>query len=301
MTAAPNYVTDLPVLPLRAPATHKHRQGRISIVGGNTGMAGAALLAGLGALRGGAGLVRLSCSRDTRLAVNAFEPAIMTHDVMENETGNFDDPVGFGHEWADVLAIGPGLATTHPLRLIQEFARIQKPQVWDAGMLGLLAAQSREIHKGIGKARESAATIVTPHEGEMSRLLASAGLPACNPGDEQSRISSAIEYAGFSAMTVVLKGHRTVVSDGIRIFVNTTGNPGMATGGMGDVLTGLIAALVGQGLDAFDAACLGVHVHGAAADRLARNIGSIGFLAREVADALPASMAEASRPKVGFC
>ena len=289
------------MLPPRATSTHKHRQGRILIIGGNTGMAGAALLAGLGALRGGAGLVRISCSRDTRLSVNAFEPSIMTQDVLESEMGVFDDPVGFGHEWSDVLAIGPGLATTHPARLIQEIARIPKPQVWDAGMLGLLAVQSREDHRAICKARGSAATIVTPHEGEMSRLVASAGLPACSSGDEQGRVSSAAEYANFSAMTVVLKGHRTVVSDGVRAFINTTGNPGMATAGMGDVLTGLIAALVGQGLNAFDAACLGVHVHGAAGDRLARNIGPIGCLAREVADALPAAMADASRPKIGFC
>lgn len=301
MTAAPKFVSDLPSLPSRSHSAHKHRLGRIAVIGGNTGMAGAALLAGLGALRGGAGLVRMSCSRDTRLAVNAFEPAIMTHDVIENETGIFDDPVGFGHEWADVLAIGPGLSSTHPARLIQEFARIPKPQVWDAGMLGLLAAQSRENHKAICEPRGAAATIVTPHEGEMSRLVASAGLSAFRAGNEESRISCAIEYAGFSTMTVVLKGHRTVVSDGVRVFINTTGNPGMATAGMGDVLTGLIAALVGQGLDVFDAACLGVHVHGAAADRLARNIGPIGFLAREVADALPAALADASRSKIGFC
>lgn len=263
-------------------------------------MAGAALLASLGALRGGAGLVRIYCSRDTRLAVNAFEPALLTHDVRENETGHFDELTGFENGWADVLSVGPGLASAHAARFVKVIASVPKPQVWDAGMLTSLAAQSRESQIAICLARGPATTILTPHEGEMSRMLESGKLPAKLTGDEASRVQCAVAYAAFSRAIVVLKGHRTLVTDGSQIFINTTGNSGMATGGMGDVLTGLIAALVGQGMRAFDAACLAVHAHGAAADRLAKNVGPVGYLAREVADALPLAIAEASRAKIGF-
>jgi NAD(P)H-hydrate epimerase len=118
--------------------------------------------------------------------------------------------------------------------------------------------------------------------------------------DDAARLAAAHEYACFADATVVLKGHRTVVCTAEQAYINTTGNPGMATGGMGDVLTGLIAALLGQGLSAFDAARLAVHAHGLAADRLAKAVAPFGYLAREVADAIPAALADATRPRLGF-
>ena len=118
--------------------------------------------------------------------------------------------------------------------------------------------------------------------------------------DHDTRLRFAHEYARYAGVTVVLKGHRTVVATADQAYVNTSGNAGMATGGMGDVLTGLIAALIGQRMSAYDAARLGVYVHGLAADQLANRVGPVGYLAREVADAVPAALVSASQPKVGF-
>jgi NAD(P)H-hydrate repair Nnr-like enzyme with NAD(P)H-hydrate dehydratase domain len=165
----------------------------------------------------------------------------------------------------------------------------------------------------------------------MARLRKGARLPELVGDSDETRRRIAHEYACLAGVTVVLKGHRTVVctpatgegggrhespfrpptvvctpaageaTDGPALhYINTTGNPGMATGGMGDVLTGLIAALLAQGMSAFDAARLGVFVHGLAADRCAKQIAPIGYLAHDVADALPAALHEASRPRMGF-
>ena len=142
--------------------------------------------------------------------------------------------------------------------------------------------------------------VVTPHPGEMARQRRFAGLEPRDEENDRTRLLCASEFARAAGLVAVLKGHRTVVASPQAAYVNTTGNPGMATGGMGDVLTGLIAALIGQGLSAFDAACLGVHVHGAAADLLAKSVAPVGYLAREVADTLPTTLAEAGRPRMGF-
>jgi len=134
----------------------------------------------------------------------------------------------------------------------------------------------------------------------MARLRRGAGWDTVADQTDEARLATAFEFARLSGTTVVLKGHRSVVCTPDEAYVNTSGNPGMATGGMGDVLTGLIGALLGQGLSAFDAARLAVYCHGAAADQCAQQTAPIGYLAREVADALPATLARASRPSVGF-
>ncbi|RMF72377.1 MAG: NAD(P)H-hydrate dehydratase [Planctomycetota bacterium] len=144
------------------------------------------------------------------------------------------------------------------------------------------------------------AMIVTPHPGEMARLRAAAGMPELKGDDDETRLRVAHEYAIRSGATVVLKGHRTVVCTSDRAYINTTGNPGMATGGMGDVLTGLIAALLGQGLEPFDAGRLAAHVHGAAADLCARRVGPVGYLARDVAEHIPPALAQVISAPIGF-
>lgn len=298
----PNPTTEIPTLPPRAANTHKGQVGRVAIVAGSRGMSGAAILTGRGALRGGAGLVRIYCPESVQPVIAAGEPCFMTVPLEETPHGQLappaDETIRALHEWATSLAIGPGIGvsrqTTESLwSLIKES---QAPVVVDADGLNSLAEHPRG---DLGRLAE-APTIVTPHPGEMARLRKAAGMNALNGDDDQTRLRIAHEFACRSGTTVVLKGHRTVVSTADQAYINTTGNPGMATGGMGDVLTGLLAALLGQALNAFDAARVGVYCHGLAADLCAKRIGPVGYLARDVAEMLPAALATAANPRMGF-
>lgn len=303
----PTMVTDVPDLAPRRPETHKGQVGRVVIVAGARGMSGAAVLCGLGALRGGAGLVRVLTPEDVWPIVAAAEPCLMVCPLDEGGGGrepNADSsdassrPQSFPDH--DVLAIGPGLGQHEAARaLVGRALQTQGPLVLDADGLNLAAALDHP-DRPVWAGREGRATVLTPHPGEMGRLRRAAGMSESKGSHDATRTRSAHEYARYSGATVVLKGHRTVVCTADRAYVNTTGNPGMATGGMGDVLTGLIAALFGQGLDAFDAARLGVFTHGLAGDRCAERIGPTGYLARELADQIPAALDRASRPRVGF-
>lgn len=296
----PAVTNEVPVLPTRPPAMHKGQAGRVAIVAGSRGMSGAALLSALGALRGGAGLVRVYCPGSILPIVAAGEPCLMTVPLPEDEAGHVALPstTVLDLKWADVLAIGPGLGQADSVgdtvaRVLAEFAG---PLVVDADGLNTLAPRGPSVWS----ARTGRPTIITPHPGEMARLRAGAGLGGMTGDDDATRLQGAHEYAAQTGLTVVLKGHRTVVCTPTDAYVNTTGNAGMATGGMGDVLTGLAAALLAQGLRVFDAARLAVHVHGLAADHCARDVGPVGYLARDVADAVPRALAEASRPRIGF-
>jgi NAD(P)H-hydrate epimerase len=202
------------------------------------------------------------------------------------------------HAWATSLAIGPGIGvspqTTELLwSVIEEFDR---PAVVDADGLNSMATHPRGDLDYLG----DAPTVVTPHPGEMARLRKAAGMSALDGNDDETRLRMAHDFSRHSGAVVVLKGHRTVVCTRDLAFINTTGNPGMATGGMGDVLTGFIAALLGQGLDSFDAARLGVYCHGLAADICAKRIGPVGYLARDVAEMLPAALAQVAAAKMWF-
>jgi hydroxyethylthiazole kinase-like uncharacterized protein yjeF len=297
----PTPTTEVPRLPPRPDTTHKAQVGRIAIVVGSRGMSGAACLSGLGALRGGTGLVRVCCPESILAIVAASEPCLMTLALAEGAEGRISPaalPVLLESlQWADVVAIGPGLGLGDSVaevvsRVLAEFPH---PVVIDADGLNNLATQEQWW-----STREGRQTVVTPHPGEIARLRRGAGLDTDPEQTDEARLAAASEFATLTGTTVVLKGHRTVVCTADQAYVNTTGNPGMATGGMGDVLTGLIAALIGQGLNAFDAARLGVYTHGAAADDCAKRIAPVGYLAREVADGLPAALARASQPTVGF-
>jgi NAD(P)H-hydrate epimerase len=297
----PTPTSDVPRLSPRAETTHKAQVGRIAIIAGSRGMSGAACLSGLGALRGGAGLVRVCCAESILPIVAASEPCLMTMPLAEDAEGRIS-PAALPHllgslKWADVVAIGPGLGLGGGVaevvsRVIAESAN---PVVIDADGLNNLSEQPQWW-----SARRGRVTVVTPHPGEIARLRRGAGLDTDSEQTDDARLKTAFEYSALTGTAVVLKGHRTVVCTPDEAYVNTTGNPGMATGGMGDVLTGLIAALLGQGLSAFDAARLSVYVHGAAADECARRIAPVGYLAREVGDAVPAALAKTCLPRVGF-
>lgn len=297
----PTPIGDVPQLPPRPDTTHKAEVGRIAIVAGSRGMSGAACLSALGALRGGAGLVRVCCVQSIQSIEAASEPCLMTLALAEDAEGRICPeaiPLLLDSlKWADVTAIGPGLGQSDGVAEVVSavLAGFDGPLVIDADGLNTIAPLPQWWSK-----RQRRPTVITPHPGEMARLRSGAGLDPASEQTDQARLATAFEFARLSGTTVVLKGHRSVVCTPDEAYVNTSGNPGMATGGMGDVLTGLIGALLGQGLSAFDAARLAVYCHGAAADQCAQQIAPVGYLAREVADALPGALARASQPRVGF-
>ncbi len=304
----PKLTTDVSALPPRPPTMHKGMAGRVAVIAGSRGMSGAAILTGLGALRGGAGLVRVCCTDAVQRAVAAAEPCLMTVALPEEPDGGIASGAAgrLDAKWADVIAIGPGLGQGPAIaELVNSVLRDhQGPAVVDADALNTLAAgiggAPGSFARNLWRARADRATVVTPHPGEMARLRKAAGLAELSANDDTTRLKIAHEYACHAGVTVVLKGHRTVVCAPTDAYINTTGNPGMAAGGMGDVLTGLIAALLGQGVSAFEAARLGVYAHGLAADHCAKHVGPTGYLAREVADELPGALLEACRPKIGY-
>ncbi len=297
----PAVVTDVPALSPRAETTHKGEAGRVAILAGSRGMSGAAVLCGLAALRGGAGLVRVYAPASIQPIIAMSEPSLLTTALDEDESGRIraSGLAAIDLSWPDVIAIGPGLGRSAEVARVVTglLERYLGPVVIDADGLNNIAGNTREDWQRYLSRR----SVITPHPGEMSRLRRGMGLPDVPVfHEDHARIEIAHEFARLASTTVVLKGHRTVVCTAGEAYINTTGNPGMATGGMGDVLTGLIAALLGQGLSPFDAARLAVYAHGAAADHLARQRGPVGYLAREVADGIPAALAEACRPRVGF-
>ncbi|MBI3760170.1 MAG: NAD(P)H-hydrate dehydratase [Deltaproteobacteria bacterium] len=304
-------IDDVQKVPRREATAHKGDSGRVAIIAGSRGMSGAAVLCGLGALRGGAGLVRVICPAEIQATVAASEPCLMTVPISDDEAGvpGMFDKLQPLLSWASAVAFGPGLGlerlTLNNYSTVMQ--ECEAPLVLDADGLNVLAEIPEWVEAGPTSAsrcwwkfREGAPTVITPHPGEMARLRKALRLPERELVKDDERVEVATEYAGLSNSIVVLKGHHTVVTDGSRVYVNQTGNSGMATGGMGDVLTGLIAALIGQGLPPFDAACLGVYVHGKAGDLAAERIGPVGFLAREVADLIPAALAVANLPRIGF-
>ncbi len=288
MPAEP-FPSGLPRLPRRDRDAHKGHFGLALIVGGSRGMGGAAALAGMAALRGGAGLVRLAVPDVCLETVAALEPCYMTVPLASDRRGRIALdalPQILRHaEPATVVALGPGLGCSLGLEAVvgRLFETLPVPLVLDADGLNALAARQNRAGQVAGP------RILTPHPGEFARLC------GMKPRGEEERMEAAAQLAARFGAVVVLKGHRTVVSDGRRTAVNTTGNPGMATGGSGDVLTGLIAALVGQNLGPFEAARLGVFLHGLAGDIAAESLGEESLIAKDLVAYLPAAMARYGR------
>jgi len=270
----------LPRLPPRRPDAHKGDFGTALIVGGSRGMAGAVALAGMAALRGGAGRVRLAVPDVVLDTVAGFEPSYMTAPLPSDSAGRIGSKA-FDHiielaETATVVACGPGLGRSLELDQIavRLYREIAKPMVFDADALNALATEPEMlVHPGGPR-------ILTPHPGEFARLIDGKLAP-------ELRAEAAVQLAARCGIVVVLKGHRTLVTDGARRAINATGNPGMATGGTGDVLTGLIAALACQHLEAFDAARLAVHLHGLAGDLAAEELGEVSLVASDLILFLP--------------
>lgn len=269
-------------LPARAPEAHKGTYGRVLVVGGSARFPGAPKLAALGALRSGAGLVRLLVPACIFPAVASsaleFMPAALPDRDGALDASAFEPLMEFAQD-ADVVAAGPGLTAAegvaHLVRRLLEVC--DRPLVLDADALNVLRGQ----HGLLRGAR--APVVITPHPGELARLL------GVSPSEVQrARLEVARSTARLIGAVTLLKGARTVVaSPEGRVVVNPTGNPGMASGGMGDVLTGAVAAFIAQGLVPFEAAWVAAYVHGLAADLLAEERGDRGLLAHDVADRIP--------------
>ncbi|WP_420066054.1 bifunctional ADP-dependent NAD(P)H-hydrate dehydratase/NAD(P)H-hydrate epimerase [Pectobacterium colocasium] len=246
----------------RPAGQHKGDNGRLLVVGGNAGFGGAVLMAADAALHSGAGLVRVLTHKQYQSTFLIARPELM---VQEMTT----DTLRQGLEWADVVVIGPGLGQDewgkNALRLAEN---CNKPMLWDADALNLLAINP---HKRQNR-------VLTPHPGEAARLL------NCRISDiESDRLLAATRLAKRYGGVVVLKGAGTlIVSERDEVAIADVGNPGMATGGMGDVLSGIVGGLLAQKLSLYDAACAGSVVHGAAADGLAARRGTRGMLATDL-------------------
>lgn len=275
---------NLPLLPVRRPDSHKGDYGRCLLIGGSRGMTGAITLAGVAALRSGAGLVQLAVPDTCQPIVAGYEPSCMTLALPSDEQGQIAHPaqstLGPRLAWATVAAIGPGLGRSPDLDALVRwlYTTVAAPLVVDADALNALADQQELLVAAPGP------RILTPHPGEFQRLVAAAGPFARAAAEPRAR-----ELAARVGGVVVLKGHRTYITDGSRAATNGTGNPGLATGGTGDVLTGVIAALLGQGLSPFDAAVLGAHVHGLAGDIAVAELGQVSLMASDLPRYLPAA------------
>jgi NAD(P)H-hydrate epimerase len=277
------------LLPPRRRDAHKGSNGHVLVVAGSRGKTGAAALTALAALRSGAGLVTVATPASCAPIVASFAPELMTLPLAETAEGQVD-PEGAGAVIAfdaSVLAMGPGLGRSAPVTaFVQEVVRrARRPMVLDADGLNAFEGHAERLSSG-------APIIITPHPGEMARLTGQSVAAV-----QADRLRVAGQFAAVRKLCVVLKGHGTVVAqpDGHQ-FVNTTGNPGMATAGMGDVLTGVIAAWLAQGAGAATSARLGVYLHGLAGDLAAAELGERGLIARDVIDRLPRACRTLSAP-----
>ena len=266
-------ITPADVVPFIAPRlaeTHKGTYGHVGIIGGSPGRSGAAVLAARGAIRGGAGLVTVMTDPDTAHLVHAGSLESMTYSGTD---------IGEFLRNKSAVLIGPGLPDDEDAyATVRDIAgAIDLPSVIDASALNAFAGRSRELNpRGVPR-------VITPHPGELARIIGSDAKTI-----NANRIEVAREAARLANCIVALKGYQTLVADPDgHVYVNPTGNPGMATGGTGDVLGGLLAALLARGTDPLDAAAAAVYIHGFAGDLLKEEMGDIGLSASDLADRIP--------------
>ena len=273
-----------PLIDQRPAESNKGNYGHVLVVGGSVGKAGAAAMAGMSALRAGAGLVTVATPKSVLATVAGFHPELMTEPLVETAAGTISSEAG--ERVADlakgksVLAIGPGVSrdadTASLVRRLVTASQI--PTVLDADGLNAFEGHAD------GLSGQGRLLVITPHPGEMARLM------GCSIADVQKdRLGVARQFAREHDLIVVLKGHRTLVvpPDG-EAWVSTTGNPGMSTGGTGDILTGMVAALLAQNPhDALLAVCAAVHLHGLAGDVMRESVGEHSMVATDLLRGLP--------------
>lgn len=275
-------VETVPALKRRESAGHKGDYGTVMVLGGGRGMAGAVALTGAGALRSGAGKVRIACPFEVQPTVASYEPSYMAYPLADDGSGHIDFPF-CGRELEElirtstVLVLGPGLGQTDKTRALVRWVleAVDLPTVIDADGLNNLQGQAdllRNLRRPV---------VLTPHPKEFARLTGQTV-----EAIQADREAQAVRLAENNHLIVALKGAGTVVTDGTRVYTNKTGNPGMATGGSGDILGGIVAAMIGQGLGAFEAAVLGVYAHGLAGDIARDQNGEVGMIAGDIVDSL---------------
>lgn len=295
-----------PRLPRRGRDAHKGDFGRVLVIGGSRGMVGAPALVANAALRSGAGLATVACPATIQQAVAGLCPCATSLPLAEDSTGRVDFRAAMrtlrretclgAKSAATVAAIGPGLGRGNArsdaslTQLMEFLAASGVPLVVDADALNALPVIALDAARGRGKGGRIprlGRAVLTPHPGEMARLT---GLTTqAVQGDRRGvavRLQKALSCDG-AEVVIVLKGAGTIIAGSGRETINATGNPGMATGGSGDVLTGVIAGLIAQGMNLYDAARLGTHVHGLSGDLAAQELGEASLIATDILMQLP--------------
>jgi ADP-dependent NAD(P)H-hydrate dehydratase len=277
-------VTSLPKLPARAKDSHKGTFGKVLIVAGSVGMSGASVLAGLGALRGGAGLVQIACPTAIQPVVAAGNPCYLTVGLMHDSTGQLTssslETLNAILPTVQAVAFGPGMGrgpdVIHALHHL--LTQYEGPIIIDADGLHALTELQQQ-----GKVPDRKVPLtLTPHPGELAQMMG-----VTSQLIQADRKQNALRYVMEHKVLMVLKGQGTIVTDGQRIYVNTTGNAGMAKGGSGDVLTGLIASLAAQGMAPLEAAQAAVYLHGSAGDLAAATLSEQAMLPTDLVETLP--------------
>lgn len=263
--------------------SHKGLFGTVAVIGGESGMVGAPLLAGRAALKMGAGCVHVGLLAENAPVMDVAQPELMLHPAQEVISRPFAPSLstelktGLSKDNL-VIAIGCGLGTSKDAyKLLYEALKLKSALVIDADALNLLARHA-DFQNDLLKRKD--ATVLTPHPGEAARLL------NCTTGDiQKNRVAAVQQLVKKFNCSIVLKGADSLCAtcDG-KLYINKTGNPGMGSAGMGDVLTGMIAAFIAQGLDADEAMLLAVHLHGAAGDALAEHGIKVGITASDVTE-----------------
>jgi len=292
-----NVISVPDIAPLFAPRprdSNKGMYGHVLVIGGAVGKSGAAAMAGMSALRAGAGLSTVATARSVLSTVAAFHPELMTEPLEETDAGTISlRALEYGRmdslvKGKTVLAIGPGISrnpeTSDFVRNV--VAKYQTPVVLDADGLNAFEGQTEKLN-GMDRV-----LVITPHPGEMARLL---GISVAQV--QADRLGVARKFASEHQLTIVLKGDRTLVVDPSgETWVNTTGNPGMATGGTGDILTGMVAGFLAQyKKQVFEAVCAAVHMHGAAGDIACETMGEQPLVATDLIKALPEAFRRAQK------
>jgi len=278
----------------RKPDSHKGDFGQIFILAGSYRFSGAAVLCAAAAMRSGGGMVTLGIPECINRAIIKIKPKeVMTLPLAETREGTLSlsayKKISDFSKNIDVLVIGPGLSQNKSTQqLIRKLiANIDKPKVIDADGLNALVCNLNILRRTPYTVHR---TIITPHPGEMAKLL---GVSVKKVQDNREEIAK--KFARDYKVTLVLKGHNTVVADNKGgFYINKTGNPGMATAGSGDVLTGIIAAFLGQGLNSFDAAKFAVYLHGLAGDLAAKEKTQMGMIASDIIDKIPGAIKRCS-------
>ena len=287
---------EIPRLPPRALDAHKGSFGHALLIGGATGMTGAISIAGIACLRIGAGLVTLGIPQCSHIVVASFDPNYMTLPLPCDSDGRLNSDAEIALSLllnrASCVAIGPGLGRSDASdRVVANlFQNLEGPLLVDADGLNALSESKfwQEIVRGtippINRLR-----ILTPHPGEWARLC---GVSA---KDRAGQVAAANDLAARTKCIVLLKGNQTLITNGKDSFINSTGNASMAVGGSGDCLTGILAALVCQGMDGMDAVRLGAHLHGLAGDLAHEELGTPSTLATDLIRYLPAAFRKLGR------